>query len=492
MLVPWIRRNAAAGYATTILITALALLLTLRLPGIYARPFFTLLIAAVALSTYFAGWKAGLLSTALSTVAALYYMLPPHDSLSVGSAEDLVRLIGFWTTAGLLIWLGNEIDRHRRAREQVREAERQFDVLRLAGIVGVGEWDLKTGEVNWVVELPALRGLVPDRQFEHWMERVHPDDREIVRERINRAIRATDSYDIEARVYDAQGNVHWISSRAHIIRDKERVPTRAVGIAMDITERKKFQEILRTSDKLAGVGRFAAEIAHEIRNPVEALQGLMYLLKTNPALAESAKRHVQYADSAVAQIAEIANRTLDRFRETPEPVAVRLSALIDDVAALARGKATRKHVKLETRYESEGEVRGFPGELRQVFLNLIGNSLDAVPDGGKITIHVFPSRNWKRLNQVGIRVVVFDNGSGVPPEARGHVFEPFFTTKGEQGVGIGLWITKGVIEKHNGSIRFRTSTDAHRSGTCFSVFLPTELSRPLEKRQRKATPMMLS
>ena len=108
--------------------------------------------------------------------------------------------------------------------------------------------------------------------------------------------------------------------------------------------------------------------------------------------------------------------------------------------------------------------------MRQVVSNLIVNAVDAVPRGGMIKVRVKHGRDWKS-RRLGIRVLVSDDGAGIPAVSRSHIFEPFFTTKGERGTGVGLWVSQGVVEKHNGSIRMKSST-GERHGTTFAVFLP--------------------
>ena len=132
--------------------------------------------------------------------------------------------------------------------------------------------------------------------------------------------------------------------------------------------------------------------------------------------------------------------------------------------------AQNKGVHIEMQLETEAAVPAFPGEMRQVFSNLVVNAVDAVPRGGLIKIRVKHGCDW-RSGALGIRVMVSDNGPGIPLSTRPHIFEAFFTTKGERGTGVGLWVSQGVVEKHGGSIRMKSSTGA-RHGTTFSVFLP--------------------
>jgi signal transduction histidine kinase len=119
-------------------------------------------------------------------------------------------------------------------------------------------------------------------------------------------------------------------------------------------------------------------------------------------------------------------------------------------------------------------IRGFPSEITQVFSNLVVNALEALPPEGTLKLHVLSSRDWRRPKRRGVRVFIADNGPGISVENRRRMFEPFFTTKGEKGTGLGLWVTSGIVDKHGGWIRMRSSTQPGRSGTCFAVFFPDQ------------------
>jgi len=186
---------------------------------------------------------------------------------------------------------------------------------------------------------------------------------------------------------------------------------------------------------------------------------------------------VQLLHREVERIQRIVANTLSFYRDSSAPVRVNLSHVLDSVLKLDAHKIERKRLHVTNRIEANLPVMGFPGELRQVFLNLITNAIEAAPQGGRLAIHIFPSRQWQK-GERGVRVVIADNGYGIPPEHRSKLFQPLFTTKGEQGTGLGLWVTEGIVRKHQGSIRFRSTTRFGQSGTSFSVFLPLELSTP--------------
>jgi PAS domain S-box-containing protein len=258
------------------------------------------------------------------------------------------------------------------------------------------------------------------------------------------------------------------------IRDAEGRVIGASTIARDITRSKLAEHSLRKSEKLAIAGRMAATVAHEINNPLEAVTNALYLLSESPSLDDGARKFLTIAQDELARIRQIATATLGLHRgdaESPQPV--RVSELIDNVFSLYGRKLRALGIAVETRYETDILVNAFPGELRQVFSNVIVNAVDALEKSGdKLCIHVFSSLDWTNLAQRGLRITISDNGSGIPVEKRKQIFEPFYTTKGNKGTGIGLWVSLGIVQKYGGTMRFRSVATQGRSGTTFSVFLP--------------------
>lgn len=253
------------------------------------------------------------------------------------------------------------------------------------------------------------------------------------------------------------------------IRSATGTITGASTIARDISERNRAAEALRKTEKLAATGRLAGTMAHEINNPLEAVTNLLYLINRNTSLDDKTREYTRIAISEVDRIGHIARQALGFYREAAAPIDVNVSDLIGSIVQLYAAGAHNKSVHIETQLETQATVPAFPGEMRQVFSNLIVNAVDAVPRGGMIKIRVKHGRDWKS-RALGIRVMVCDNGPGIPMSARPHIFEPFFTTKGERGTGVGLWVSQGVVEKHGGTIRMKSSMGAGH-GTTFSVFL---------------------
>lgn len=243
-------------------------------------------------------------------------------------------------------------------------------------------------------------------------------------------------------------------------------------ILRDITQRKVMEAALMRSEKLATVGRLAATVAHEINNPLEAVTNLLYLAEHNPSLDEAARGHLRMAGAELMRAAHIARQTLSFSKGGAAVSRFRPADVLESVLALLESKLRYKAVTCEQEFAGHAEIRGVESEIRQVFWNLLSNSLEAVPSGGRIRLRVSPSR----LNdgEPGVRVTVADNGGGISADHMPHLFEPFFTTKAA-GNGLGLWITSEIVKKHGGSLRVRSRNGAgERTGTVFSIFLPAE------------------
>jgi PAS domain S-box-containing protein len=252
----------------------------------------------------------------------------------------------------------------------------------------------------------------------------------------------------------------------------------AAAIARDISSRKQAEEALRKAEKLSATGRLAAAIAHEINNPLESLTNLVYLLQLNESLDSAAQGYVDLAQRELQRASYVTRQMLAFHRQSSKPAVVDVREVIDNVLDLYGPLAKSNGISVVKRYEVGATICAFPEEIQQVFANVVRNAIEAVPRGGKITLHVFGSHEWNGFGRPGARVVIADTGSGIAVENRERIFEPFFTTKGENGTGLGLWISSGIVLKHGGSIRVRSSTRRDGSGTVFGVFLPSETSYP--------------
>ncbi len=270
------------------------------------------------------------------------------------------------------------------------------------------------------------------------------------------------------------GSLFDVSLSISPIRNISREVVGAAAIARDITERKLAEEALRRADKLATTGRLAATIAHEINNPLESLTNLLYLISSHPSLDDSAKKYAVNAEEELRRTSYITRQMLSFHRSVEKPVVVSMPDLLDGVLEMYGPVISRKGIKVGKDYERGSVIAGIPAELTQVFANLLRNAIEAVEQGGVIRIRVRRTRDWRKPERTGVRVIVADSGRGVEAEVRSKIFDPFFTTKGESGTGLGLWVGLGIIQKREGAMRFKSSTKTGRSGTVFSVFLPSQ------------------
>ncbi len=250
--------------------------------------------------------------------------------------------------------------------------------------------------------------------------------------------------------------------------DPENAAAGKILVLSDSTDRKLAEYALRTAEKIGATAKLAHAIAHEINNPLEALTNLLYLARTSSS-TESIQNLLLQATAEVDRIARITRQTLSFHRDTQFPQVLDVGELVSDVASVLQNSATARHVRVECHCRPTLAINGFPGQLRQIFNNLIRNATEAAPEGTVVAVRV---RSISRGGRVGARVTIHDRGRGIPAEVRRQIFDPFFTTKELRGSGLGLWVSRNLIMRHNGTIRFRTSTREGASGTIFEVFLP--------------------
>jgi signal transduction histidine kinase len=255
---------------------------------------------------------------------------------------------------------------------------------------------------------------------------------------------------------------------------------RSFVIVRDITERRQAEHALIRSEKLASVGRMAATVAHEINNPLAAVTNLLFLVQGAKGLPESARHYLDMADAELQRIAHIARQSLGFYRESDTAAIVRVNEVLQSAVDVMKSKIKAKRAVIEKDWDLDAEVTALAGELRQVFSNLMANSLDAIEHGGTIRLRVSTTAPDFKSGRRRVRVTIADNGRGIGVSSRLHIFEPFFTTKGAVGTGLGLWVSKQIVDKHSGTIQLRSCTNGERRGTAFSVVLPVDPVIPTE------------
>ena len=291
----------------------------------------------------------------------------------------------------------------------------------------------------------------------------------IQREEVNHILRVEGAWRGNLTHRTGYGNEVVVASRMALDRETDAV----LEINRDITSELRAEEALRQAEKLAAMGRMAGIIAHEINNPLEAITNAFYLLRNHPTLDREAQYYAELAEQELQRASHITRQTLSFYRESKQPVAVALPEIIDSVLELQQRALQAGGIALERRYESEGIIFGFPVELRQVFLNLIGNAIQAMPEGGTLRVRIAEAASGGMPSK-GVAISITDTGTGIRREDAGKLFQPFFTTKAAKGTGLGLWISKGIIQKYEGRITFRSLGQRKGSVTCFRIFLPAD------------------
>ncbi len=256
-------------------------------------------------------------------------------------------------------------------------------------------------------------------------------------------------------VYAADGNIQAITAAS-----------------LEITAQKKAELALQQSEKLAVVGRLASSIAHEINNPLESVTNLLYLAGHSDTL-EQARQYIRIAEIELRRASAITSQTLRFHRQSSSPQEINIAELISTVLSVYQGRIANAHVSVETRSKSTRPIRCFEGEIRQVLANIISNALDAMPNGGILCVRDREGINW-RSGERGVVITIADNGTGMTAETQSRLFNAFFTTKGLTGTGLGLWVTREIVDRHLGALNLRSSQAAPHHGTTFTLFLPFE------------------
>jgi PAS domain S-box-containing protein len=251
---------------------------------------------------------------------------------------------------------------------------------------------------------------------------------------------------------------------ATCMRDESGVSTENACFILDLTHLKRAESALIQSEKLAAVGRLAASISHEINNPLEAITNLIYIAKGHEDLPPEVAENLAIAEAEVLRCSQITTQTLRFHRQSAGPTATTAAQLFDSVTTLYQGRLTNRNITLHHGSITPIQFHCLEGEIRQVISNIIANAIDAMRHGGRIFL-----RAHSATGTPGVRITIADNGHGMSPEVQARIFQPFFTTREMAGTGLGLWISKDIIDSHGGRLKVRSRI---HHGTVFSIFLP--------------------
>ncbi len=258
------------------------------------------------------------------------------------------------------------------------------------------------------------------------------------------------------------------------IKDDDGHIVGAAKMARDIRQRKRMEEALRTTEKIAAVGRLAASVAHEVNNPLEAVTNLIYLAKNHDTASDTVRGYLSDAEEELNRVADLTKQMLGFYREQKGATRTQVGTHLRQLLAVSSSKTKNKGINIQLEIEQDPEIVAVPSEIRQLLANILYNAIDAVNYAGMIRIRVSASRQWG-LRTPGVQITFVDSGPGIAPPDHAKIFEPFYTTKPAVGTGLGLWICKSIVDRHAGKIQIRSNTTPGRSWTVVSVFLPAEV-----------------
>jgi PAS domain S-box-containing protein len=444
-------------YGAALGATAIALWAWYLWPVMHLDPFIPFLAAVIVTARVF-GFGPSVVCTIASVLALDYFTFTPRFNFAL-SSNDGARLLVFVLVSIITAGLARERKIAESSADEVRSrmaaiVESSADAVFSATPEGV--------IITWNRGAENLYGYSAEEAVGRHISLVAPQEKleEVDRNTLllNRG-EQIQSFKTERLRKDGSRVIVLLSISP--LRNRKGEIVGHSGIARDVTAQTRAEEALRRNEKLATAGRLAAVVAHEINNPLEAVTNLLYLARHDPSRQNE---YLEQAEKEVERVAEFAHQTLGFVRETSSPVTVNVAEILDQVLQLYQRRLQHKHIQVEKQYAADAALSGFPGELRQLFSNLIINAVDAMNDGGRLWVRARHARNT-------VWVTIADNGAGISPEAAARIFEPFFTTKQEFGTGLGLWFSQGIAQKHHGQIRFRTRTAVRRRGTVFVVSL---------------------
>jgi PAS domain S-box-containing protein len=470
------------------------------------QPFAAFALSAIAITFWYGGNKPGILAALLASIIryshwteasalsrALYdvvFVIFALLMMGVNRARGELEVRVAQRTAELTRAneeLSLEIAERKRAEEKLRQSEAYLAEAQKLTHTGSWVWEVAgRGALHLSEEWYRIYGFDPEEGMPAWdkrLERVHPDDRDRWQEAIDRAINEESEYEVEFRILLPGGTVKHLYTVGHPVLDASGNLIQFVGSSTDITDRKQAEEALRQAhadlariSRITTMGELTASLAHEVNQPIaaaitDANTCLRWLKRDNPDVEEAREAASRVVKDAT-RAAEVISRTRLLFKKgTQQWEPVDMNEIIREMLALMRSELTRHSVSVRAELaEGLPQITGDRVQLQQVLMNLMINSLDAMRDADgtrELAVKSQRGENGELL------VSVSDSGLGLPPQQAEQIFNAFFTTK-PHGTGMGLRISRSIIESHGGRL---WATDNSPRGASFYLTLPLEAMR---------------
>jgi signal transduction histidine kinase len=437
----------------------------------------------VVLVAFLAGFGPAMCSALCSPLLLQGWKLAfGSHSLSPSGIQFFAYFVYSALIAALALYRSRADAARDAAREEAAASEHRLQLALRAARAGVWETDVANGAGFWASSaspsLPAPEGEAGS----NWLQLVHPEDQDwLYASYLAACEQPSREWSAECRILRPDGTIRWIATRGEFLSGPDG-HTKLLGVAQDITDRKASEERLRRSEKLAAAGRLATTIAHEINNPLEAIHNLVFLARAHATHAEQ-QRYLDLAQQELNRVGHIARQTLGFYRESMTPTRFKVAQVVEGVLRLYDRRIASRAIQVLTEGDAHAELSAQQGEFTQVLSNLILNAIEVLPSGGRLRLR------WKHVGQQ-LWLSVGDTGAGISLETQKRLFQPFFTTKELVGTGLGLFVSKGIVEKNGGTLRVRSRT-GHNSGTVFTLSLPAvEGSQPSGERGQPPHPEM--
>jgi two-component system cell cycle sensor histidine kinase/response regulator CckA len=370
----------------------------------------------------------------------------------------------------------------RDAVEALRIAEERTQFVLQNANVGVWDMDYSTGALRWSGTMEAQYGLVPGTfggTFDAFVARIHPDDRTSVLETLGKAVTSGSDFSVLNRAIWPDGDVKWLSGAGRILLGEHGEPVRAVGISLDVTERRTLEQQFQQAQKMDAVGQLAGGVAHDFNNLLTVILGSCELLSADLASGDTRQGDISEIQKAGMRAAGLTRQLLTFSRnQIIEPTRLDLNVVVADMQTMLR-RLIREDVKVVLSLGSElAAVNADRGEVEQIVMNLAVNARDAMPNGGTLiieTANVELDEHYAKTH-VGVKsgshvmLTVTDTGTGMTPQVKARLFEPFFTTKEPgKGTGLGMATVFRIVTRSGGSIGVDSDLG---KGTSFKVYFP--------------------
>ncbi len=401
------------------------------------------------------------------TTPATNYRVGMRGTVSVLKNVTDIRHIGEELARGQ--------ERLQSAEEQVRSERDRLDLIirNVPNPIIVVDNDNRIISLNPAAERLFRRGpagsgaahtiLANDARFTSFLAQLRLDPASSRRGELALTDPATDEpleMEVSAtEIRDARGSVAIVSVLQDIGRLRE-------------LERRRLEQVLFDSEKLAATGRLAASIAHEINNPLEAVQNALYLLQTQVSTATSGREYLDIAARETQRMSRILRQMLGFYRQTEAMTTTDVNALVEEAQGLVAKRLRERGVHVINQLDpSLPRIQASADQLKQVLLNLVLNAADSMPNGGTITVSTQAGAGVESdvVGREVVQIQVRDTGDGIPDDVLAEIFEPFFSTKPGRGTGLGLWVSQGIVQNHGGTMRVRSRVG---HGTIFTITLP--------------------